>query len=80
MRLQAEISRKKNRTMVGQSVQVLYEGESKETELLMRGRTRTMAPDVDGQVLINKGRAGVGEFVQVRIKEAHEYDMIGEIV
>jgi ribosomal protein S12 methylthiotransferase len=38
-----------------------------------------MAPDVDGQVLINEGSATVGEIVPVRITEAHPYDLVGGI-
>ena len=40
----------------------------------------TMAPDVDGQVLINKGEGKVGAIMPVRITEAHTYDLIGEIL
>jgi len=79
MRLQAEISGRKNRGMVGHMVSVLVEGVSPETDLLLKGRTATMAPDVDGQVLINKGEAVIGEIVPVRITEAHTYDLVGEI-
>ncbi len=80
MRLQAEISRRKNRGMVGHRVSVLVEGVSPETDLLLKGRTATMAPDVDGQVLINKGDAVIGEIAPVRIREAHTYDLVGEII
>jgi len=80
MGLQAEISREKNQRMVGKTVEVLNEGVSRETELLLKGRTKTMAPEVDGRVLINKGEGGLGEFVQVLVKEAHTYDLVGEIV
>jgi ribosomal protein S12 methylthiotransferase len=80
MSLQADISRVKNQRMVGKTVEVLHEGFSLETELLSQGRTKTMAPEVDGRVLINKGEGRLGDFVQVRIKEAHEYDLIGEVV
>jgi ribosomal protein S12 methylthiotransferase len=80
MRLQAEISRRKNQGMVGHRVSVLVEGVSPETDLLLKGRTATMAPDVDGQVLINKGEAAIGEIAPVRITEAHTYDLVGEIV
>jgi ribosomal protein S12 methylthiotransferase len=38
-----------------------------------------MAPDVDGQVLINEGSAVVGEITTVRITEAHTYDLVGGI-
>jgi ribosomal protein S12 methylthiotransferase len=54
-------------------------GFSPETDLLLSGRTATMAPDVDGQVLINKGYANVGETVPVQITEAHTYDLVGSI-
>jgi ribosomal protein S12 methylthiotransferase len=80
MRLQAEISRRKNQAMVGHRVSVLVEGVSPETDLLLKGRTATMAPEVDGQVLINKGEAVIGEIAPVRVTEAHTYDLVGEIV
>jgi ribosomal protein S12 methylthiotransferase len=56
MELQADISKGLNQQKVGQVLPVLVEGESSETELLLAGRTSTMAPDVDGRVLINEGR------------------------
>jgi ribosomal protein S12 methylthiotransferase len=80
MQLQAGISKERNRSMVGKTVLVLNEGFSPETDLLLKGRTRKMAPEVDGQVLINKGQGKVGEFVNVQITEAHTYDLIGEII
>ncbi|MFH1350824.1 MAG: 30S ribosomal protein S12 methylthiotransferase RimO [Pseudomonadota bacterium] len=80
MSLQADISNKKHQRMVGHIVPVLIEGVSKETDLLLSGRTATMAPEVDGQVIINRGEGVVGEIVPVLINEAHTYDLIGEIV
>jgi ribosomal protein S12 methylthiotransferase len=80
MALQAELSKAKNRQLIGQVIPVLIEGPSAETDLLLAGRTARMAPDVDGRVLINKGEARVGEIVAVRINEAYEYDLVGEIV
>lgn len=80
MSLQAEISEKKNKRMVGQIFPVLIEGVGAETDFLLKGRTATMAPDVDNQVLINKGHGVVGEIVPVLIKEAHAYDLVGEIL
>jgi ribosomal protein S12 methylthiotransferase len=80
MSLQTGISRKINERMVDQTVPVLIEGLSSETDLLLEGRTATMAPEVDGRVLINKGEGAEDEIVPVLIKEAHSYDLVGEIV
>jgi ribosomal protein S12 methylthiotransferase len=84
MKEQAKISRRKNKARVGEVVQVLFEGESKESELLWQGRMETQAPDIDGCVLINDVPDGVipasGEMVYVEITEAHEYDLVGRIV
>jgi len=80
MQLQTEISLKKNRNMVGKVVPVLNEGVNPETDLLLVGRTQSMAPDVDGHVIINKGKGTVGEILRVQINEAHTYDLVGEIV
>ena len=80
IRIQAEISRKNNEEFVGKTVPVIVEGLSPETDLLLTGRTARMAPDIDGQVLINEGTATVGEIVPAHITEAHTYDLVGGIV
>jgi ribosomal protein S12 methylthiotransferase len=79
MEIQAGNSRELNKELVGKTVPVLIEGLHPETDLLLSGRTATMAPDIDGQVLINNGFALVGEIVPVRITEAHTYDLVGAI-
>jgi ribosomal protein S12 methylthiotransferase len=69
--------------MVGRRVEVLLEGASSESELLLKGRMETQAPDIDGHVLINDtGDVAVqnGEFYGVEITESMEYDLIGRIV
>ncbi|MBI3653883.1 MAG: 30S ribosomal protein S12 methylthiotransferase RimO [Acidobacteria bacterium] len=84
MKEQAKISRRKNRKMIGKRVQVLLEGKSKETDLLLEGRMQTQAPEIDGCVLINDMPADCaaqsGDFVTVEITEAQEYDLIGRII
>ena len=83
MKTQAGISKNKLRAMVGRQVEVLLEGASDESELLLKGRMETQAPDIDGQVLINDtGENAVrnGEFYKVEITESMEYDLIGRIV
>jgi len=79
IKIQADISRKSNKKLVGKKVPVIVEGLNPETDLLLTGRTARMAPDIDGQVLINEGEATVGEIVPVHITEAHTYDLVGSI-
>ena len=84
MRAQSRISLKRNRARVGETVRVLFEGVSEETDLLWQGRTETQAPEIDGCVLINDAPEGFepepGRFVNVEITEAQEYDLVGRIV
>lgn len=84
MKQQARISRRRNKQKVGQTVRVLFEGESKESELLWQGRMESQAPDIDGCVLINDAPEGLrtspGDFVNVLLTDAHQYDLVGRIV
>jgi ribosomal protein S12 methylthiotransferase len=84
MKEQSRISRRRNKARIGQTVRVLFEGESAESELLWQGRMETQAPDIDGCVLINDAPESFnprpGEFVNVLITEAQEYDLVGRIV
>jgi ribosomal protein S12 methylthiotransferase len=84
MKEQARISRRKNKSRIGETVSVIFEGEANESELLWQGRMETQAPDIDGCVLINDVPEGVvpvaGDIVSVEITEAQEYDLVGRIV
>jgi ribosomal protein S12 methylthiotransferase len=80
MSLQQSISKEKHQAMIGSTLEVLVEGLSEETELLLQGRTSQQAPDIDGIVLINDGTAKVGDIVKVKITDSMEYDLIGHIV
>ena len=80
MAAQRDISLAHNTLRVGTVEPVLIEGVSRETELLLEGRTRFQAPEIDGCVYINAGVCSPGEIVPVRITEAHPYDLVGEIV
>ncbi|HKG15542.1 MAG TPA: 30S ribosomal protein S12 methylthiotransferase RimO [Pyrinomonadaceae bacterium] len=84
MREQSRISLRRNRARVGQTVRVLFEGASEETDLLWQGRMETQAPEIDGCVLINDAPEGCapepGDFVNVLITEAQQYDLVGAIV
>lgn len=80
MQLQQRISHRRNRRWVGREMRVLVEGqgETDDGQALIVGRSFRDAPEVDGQVFV-WGTADVGTFVDVRVTEALEYDLWGEI-
>ncbi len=78
--LQSEISKRRLKRFVNTIEPVLIEGVSSETDLLLQGRTRFQAPDIDGCVLINEGETRSGEIVSVEITEAQTYDLVGRVV
>ena len=80
MKCQAAISEERQQRFVGRVEPVLIEGISSESELLLEGRTRYQAPDIDGCVYITAGRADQGEIALARITEAHTYDLVGELL
>jgi ribosomal protein S12 methylthiotransferase len=79
MELQADISFTELQKHVGSVEQVLVEGLSKESDLLLEGRTRYQAPEIDGCVYITRGTVEPGALVDVTITEAHTYDLVGEL-
>jgi len=83
MDIQAVVSRKKNRALIGTIQRVMIDGTELETGRYA-GRTEAHAPEVDGVVYIDDDsfEGGVpptaGEMVQVKITGASDYDLIGE--
>jgi ribosomal protein S12 methylthiotransferase len=80
MAVQKAIAARRNRRRVGRRVEVLVEGTHPDTDLLLRGRLSTQAPEIDGAVLINDGTACPGDFVTCEVTEAHPYDLVARIV
>jgi ribosomal protein S12 methylthiotransferase len=56
------------------------EGTHPDSDLLLRGRLSTQAPEIDASVIINDGLAEPGRFVTCEITEAHAYDLIARVV
>lgn len=79
-KLHEQFSILRNKKMLGRELTVLVEGESDETDLLLKGRHFGQAPEIDGQVLINDGSAKPGDLVRVQITEVLPYDLVGGIV
>lgn len=80
LEVQRPIALERRQALVGRTLQVLVEGVCEETEHLLQGRHHGMAPDTDGRLLINDGRAPAGTFAQVEITDAFADDLVGRIV
>ena len=78
--MQEDIATARGQTRIGSVMEVLVEGVSEETELLLEGRHEGLAPEIDGVVYINDGSATSGEFAKVKITDAALYDLVGHIV
>jgi ribosomal protein S12 methylthiotransferase len=84
MQIQRQISKKRKKALVGREFDLVLEGTSEETDLLLEGRTAMHAPEIDGKVLVNDFPEGVepefGKFYRCEVTDAHEYDLVARIV
>ncbi len=84
MGIQRQISKKKKKALVGREFDLLLEGASEESDLLLEGRTAMHAPEIDGKVFVNEFPEDVepqpGQFYRCQITEAHDYDLVAKIV
>jgi ribosomal protein S12 methylthiotransferase len=89
MGIQRQISKKKKKALVGREFDLLLEGSSDESDLLLEGRTAMHAPEIDGKVFVNdfpaedfSEEAGPqpGQFYRCQITDAHDYDLVAKII
>ena len=78
MERQQEVSRRILERKVGKTYEVLVEGMGEDGYY---GRSFEMAPEVDGMIIIKTQKdLMVGSFVDVKIIEALEYDLVGTLI
>ena len=77
MMLQQGINLRKNEALIGSRERVLIDFHSEDDTSI--GRTYRDAPEIDNSVRID-GKLPIGDFVDVKITQASEYDMKGEIL
>lgn len=82
MEVQEEIALERQQAQVGRTLTVLVEGAHEESDLLLAGRTEWQAPEIDGGVILTDAPRVLhpGEFVEVRVDEAHPHDLVGAVV
>ena len=77
MLLQQDISLQKNKQLIGNKERVLIDLHTDEN--ISIGRTYRDAPEVDNSVRV-EGKLPIGEFVDVEITGASEYDVTGKVL
>jgi ribosomal protein S12 methylthiotransferase len=84
MQIQKQISRRRKKNLKGQEFDVVLEGPSEESDLLLEGRSAMHAPEIDGKLYIADVPDGMvpaaGEFYRCQITETHDYDLVAKIV
>ena len=80
MRMQQEISASLLERLVGTEVDVLVEGVSAETDLLLQGLYTGQAPEVDGLTYINEGFVPNGTIARAEVVQAGDYDLGARLV
>ena len=80
MELQRGISRRRLRELVGRQLDVLVDGTSPESELLMEGRHAGQAPEVDGVVVLTDGGGPVGEIIRAEVIDSGDHDLVARPV
>jgi len=81
MQLQQKISEKKQADMVGRHMRVMIDEMQKDEKDTYIGRTQYDAPEVDGVVYVHSLKPlAAGNFVDVHITDALEYDLVGEVI
>lgn len=78
MEIQSEISYELNQKKLGHTYKVLIDRIENGTYI---GRTEHDSPEVDNEVIIHTDKhLRLGDFIQVKITEATEFDLEGEII
>jgi ribosomal protein S12 methylthiotransferase len=84
MQVQRRISKRKKKALIGKEFDLLLQGSSDETDLLLEGRTAMHAPEIDGKVFVNdvpeELDPRIGDFYHCQITEAHDYDLVARII
>ncbi len=80
MAAQARIAETQGRALIGSVQEAMVDGPAVEFPGLQCGRTAGQAPDVDGRIFLQGPRTAPGTLVRVRIREAFEHDLAGDIL
>jgi ribosomal protein S12 methylthiotransferase len=80
LKIQEAISLAKNQAKIGTTIEVMVDGVSEETDMLLEARHEGLAPEIDGTVYLNDGMANPGDMVKVEVTDAVAYDLVAHIL
>lgn len=83
MSLQKKLARTHQRARVGEHLRVIVDGPSSDHDLVLKARLASQAPDIDAAVYLTECDPSTlrsGDFVEVEIVGARDYDLIGKPV
>jgi len=80
MGVQRRISKKHQRALIGRELEVLVEGASEDSDLVMAGRHAGQAPDIDGIVYLGGGPVLPGDLCRARVTQASDYDLVADVL
>ncbi|WP_461831838.1 30S ribosomal protein S12 methylthiotransferase RimO [Aquifex sp.] len=81
LKVQREITRKKNEELLGREFDVIVDGYDEEFSFVPKGRAYFQAPEVDGVIYLETlEEVKPGEVVRVKINQFSDYDLGGEVL
>lgn len=76
MEIQQQIAYNNNQKLINKDLDVIIDEVNDQTSL---ARSEYDAPEIDNQIYINVNHLSKGDMVRCNIREAYEYDLIGEL-
>jgi ribosomal protein S12 methylthiotransferase len=83
MTLQQRLVAQRHQRQIGEYIQVMVDGPSAESELVLTGRLQGQAPDIDAMVYLSDcdpSAFAAGELVTARVTDAKDYDLVASVV
>ncbi len=82
MALQRDLVAQQQRNRIGRDVQVMVDGPSPESELVLTGRLQGQAPDIDAMVYLSDcdpSAFAPGDLINARVTDAKDYDLVASV-
>lgn len=79
MQIQTKLREQRHQALVGKQLEVMIDGTSTDSDLLLDGRHEGQAPEIDGKVVLTDGTGARGEFVTATVTQAGPHDLVASL-